>query len=115
HQEPDAEDTREAALVFPVQLALDAFAFKHVLEDLRLDEVIGCVDHHWLVYVHSQDSLCKKRTTHACLSAKPVHGMCHIGPWYSARNGRISIGVHQRTLSGPEHRCAPRRVPRRPG
>jgi hypothetical protein len=66
YQEPDAEDTREAALGFSVQLALDAFALKQVLEDLRLGKVIRCVDHHWLVCVHGQDSFAQKKGNDSC-------------------------------------------------
>jgi hypothetical protein len=57
HQYSDFEDSREAALVRPVQLTLDALTLEQALEDLRLHEVIGRVDRRWLVCVHWQDSL----------------------------------------------------------
>lgn len=61
HQDTDAEDTREAALVLSAQFALDSFALKCGLEDFRLGKVIGWVDHHWLVCVRSRTPFWKKK------------------------------------------------------
>jgi len=44
HEDADLENPREAALVLPVHLALDAFAFEDGLEDLCFGEVIGGVN-----------------------------------------------------------------------
>src|SRR5262249_15184619 len=91
HQDSDADDTREAALVFPVQLAPDAFAFKHVLEDLRLREVSGCVDHHGLVYVHGQDSFAKKE-----------NDRCQLDQGFTSRMTSSSTGEPSGRLATPK-------------
>jgi hypothetical protein len=57
HQEADAEDSRETALVLVVQLARDAFGFQHVFEELRLGEAGACMHLYRLVHVHGKDSL----------------------------------------------------------
>ena len=53
----DAEHIGKAALVLSAQLALDAFAFKHILENFSLGEIIGGLNHHWLVCIHWHNPL----------------------------------------------------------
>jgi hypothetical protein len=69
HQDSDAHDTRETALVFPVQFALNALAFKHVFEDLRFGKVVRCVDYHWFVCFTGKTPLCNKRIGASVLAA----------------------------------------------